>query len=298
MNDIDASMRSVDSKDYGRIATAIEFLVAHHVDQPTLGEAAAEAGLSPFHFQRLFTRWAGISPKRFLQYLTLEHAKRALEGAASVLDAAYDTGLSGPGRLHDLFVTYEAMTPGAYKRGGAGLTIRYGVVPSPFGPCFIGATEVGICALGFQADAEPAEAESFFHQRWPAARVIHDVAAVERLAAPIFGLDASGGSRPALKLHLMGTGFQLKVWEALLRIPPGSVVSYEDLAIRLDTPRGARAIGGAVGANPVSYLIPCHRVIRKMGVITGYAWGPERKRAMLALEGARRDTMANPDASA
>ena len=146
MNDIDVSMRPISRKDYERIGSAIEFLVAHHLEQPKLGDVAAVAGLSPFHFQRLFTRWAGISPKRFLQYLTLEHAKRALEGAASVLDAAYDTGLSGPGRLHDLFVTYEAMTPGTYKRGGAGLTIRYGVVPSPFGPCFIGATEVGMRA--------------------------------------------------------------------------------------------------------------------------------------------------------
>lgn len=298
MNDIDIKVNSLGSRDFERIASAIDFLVAHHTDQPSLNEVAAEAGLSPYHFQRLFTRWAGISPKRFLQFLTLEHAKRALEGSASVLDASYDTGLSGPGRLHDLFVTYEAMTPGDYKRGAAGLAIRYGVIPSPFGPCFVGATELGLCALGFLNDMEPSGAESFFRQRWPKARLVHDAAALAPMVASIFALDGHEGSAPAFRLHLMGTSFQLKVWEALLRIPPGSVVSYEDLAIRLATPRGARAIGGAVGANPVSYLIPCHRVIRKAGIITGYAWGPERKRALLALEGARRDALASPDAPA
>lgn len=297
MNRIDVRMQSIDTRDYERIAAAIAFLVAHHTDQPSLKDVAAEAGLSPYHFQRLFTRWAGISPKRFLQFLTLEHAKRALEDSASVLDASLDAGLSGPGRLHDLFVTYEAMTPGDYKQGAAGLTIRYGVVPSPFGPCFIGATDLGICALGFLSEREPLGAKAFFRQRWPKARLVHDVAAVAPAVASAFALEDHAGA-PSLHLHLMGTPFQLKVWEALLRIPPGSVVSYEDLAVRLSTPRGARAIGGAVGANPVSYLIPCHRVIRKAGVITGYAWGPERKRALLALEGARRDGLASPDAPA
>jgi AraC family transcriptional regulator of adaptative response/methylated-DNA-[protein]-cysteine methyltransferase len=296
MNDIDIRLETTNSAEYARIAQAIEFLVAHYSEQPQLAEVAAEVGLSPFHLQRLFTRWAGISPKRFIQYLTLEHAKRSLEGAASVLDAAYDAGLSGPGRLHDLFVTYEAMTPGDYKRGGGGLVIRYGVVPSPFGACFIGATEKGICGLGFLPDGEPAEAEAFFHERWNAARLVHDTDAVAPLVAPIFALDA--GPPHALRIHLMGTGFQLKVWEALLRIPAGAVVSYEDLARRLASASAARAIGGAVGANPVSYLIPCHRVIRKAGVITGYAWGPERKRAMLALEGARRDAVADLDVPA
>ena len=298
MNHIDIQAQSIDTRDYERIASAIEFLVAHHTEQPSLNEIAAEAGLSAYHFQRLFTRWAGISPKRFLQFLTLEHAKRSLEESASVLDASLDAGLSGPGRLHDLFVTYEAMTPGDYKQGAAGRTIRYGVVPSPFGPCFIGVTDLGICALGFLNEREPSGAEAFFRQRWPKAWLVHDVAAVAPVVASTFGLEDRTGALPSMRLHLMGTPFQLKVWEALLRIPPGSVVSYEDLAVRLSTPRGARAIGGAVGANPVSYLIPCHRVIRKAGVITGYAWGPERKRALLALEGARRDALASPDANA
>ena len=298
MNHIDIQAQSIDTRDYERIASAIEFLVAHHTEQPSLNEIAAEAGLSAYHFQRLFTRWAGISPKRFLQFLTLEHAKRSLEESASVLDASLDAGLSGPGRLHDLFVTYEAMTPGEYKQGAAGLTIRYGVVPSPFGPCFIGSTDLGICALGFLNEREPSGAEAFFRQRWPKARLVHDAAAVAPAVTSTFALEDRTGAPPSMRLHLMGTPFQLKVWEALLRIPPGSVVSYDDLAVRLSTPRGARAIGGAVGANPVSYLIPCHRVIRKAGVITGYAWGPERKRALLALEGARRDALASPDANA
>jgi AraC family transcriptional regulator of adaptative response/methylated-DNA-[protein]-cysteine methyltransferase len=280
-----------ESDDYARIGAAIEYLVEHFNEQPSLGAIAAHAGLSPYHFQRVFTRWAGISPKRFVQYLTLEHAKRALEGTASVLDAAYDAGLSGPGRLHDLFVTYEAMTPGEYKRGGDGLVIRHGIVPSPFGACFVGSTEKGICGLGFLPSEDAAEAEAFFRSRWPATRMVYDSRSVAPLAEAIFSLDQ--GYRHSLRIHLMGTSFQLKVWEALLRIPPGAVVSYEALASKLCGPNAARAVGGAVGANPVSYLIPCHRVIRKAGVITGYAWGPERKRALLALEGARHDAMAD-----
>jgi AraC family transcriptional regulator of adaptative response/methylated-DNA-[protein]-cysteine methyltransferase len=273
--------------DFERIGHAIEYLVAHYDKQPGLDDVAAEVGLSPFHFQRLFSRWAGISPKRFIQYLTLEHAKRVLAESASVLDAAYEVGLSGPGRLHDLFVTYEAMTPGEFKRGGAGLVIRYGLAPSPFGLCFIGQTDNGINGLGFVYDES--EAEIFFRERWPAARLERDDATVKPLAAAIFALDHP----PArLHVHLMGTAFQLKVWEALLRIPSGALVSYERLAAQVCGPSAARAVGSAVGANPVSYLIPCHRVIRKAGVITGYEWGPERKRALLALEGARHDEMA------
>ncbi|MSO73679.1 MAG: methylated-DNA--[protein]-cysteine S-methyltransferase [Alphaproteobacteria bacterium] len=280
---------NAEPEDYGRIGAAIEFLTAHFDEQPSLGEVAGHVHLSPYHFQRLFTHWAGISPKRFVQYLTLEHAKRALDASASILDAAYEAGLSGPGRLHDLFVTYEAMTPGDYKRGGAGRVIRYGIVPSPFGACFIGTTEIGICALGFIASDDPGEAEAFFHARWPAARLTFDRSAIAPLAAAIFALDVQG--RVPLRVHLIGTAFQLKVWEALLRIPPGALVSYQHLAAALTNPDAARAVGGAVGANPVSYLIPCHRVIRKAGVITGYAWGPERKRALLALEGARHEAV-------
>lgn len=278
-----------ESEDYGKIGAAIEYLVGHYDEQPSQAEVAAAARLSPFHFQRLFTRWAGISPKRFIQYLTLEHAKRALEGSVSVLDAAYEAGLSGPGRLHDLFVTYEAMTPGDYKRGGAGLVIRYGIVLSPFGACFIGATETGICGLGFLPSDDPGEAEAFFRSRCPAVRLMLDARAIAPLAEAIFALDGRGPV--PLRVHLMGTAFQLKVWEALLRIPPGALVSYQHLASALYGPSAARAVGGAVGANPVSYLIPCHRVIRKAGVITGYAWGPERKRALLALEGARHEAV-------
>ncbi len=278
-----------ETEDYARIGAAIEYLVENFDEQPSLTDVAGLVRLSPYHFQRLFSQWAGISPKRFIQYLTLEHAKRALEGSASVLDAAYDAGLSGPGRLHDLFVTYESMTPGEYKRGGAGLVIRYGVVPSPFGACFIGVTDKGICGLGFIPSDDPGEAEAFFRSRWPAARLVLDTRAIAPLAEVIFALDGHG--RRPLRVHLMGTAFQLKVWEALLRIPSGALVSYQHLASALCGPSAARAVGGAVGANPVSYLIPCHRVIRKAGVITGYAWGPERKRALLALEGARHDAV-------
>jgi AraC family transcriptional regulator of adaptative response/methylated-DNA-[protein]-cysteine methyltransferase len=293
MSDVDTMTAT---EDYARIGTAIEYLVAHYDEQPSLTEVAERVRLSPYHFQRVFARWAGISPKRFVQYLTLEHAKRALEGSASVLDAAYDAGLSGPGRLHDLFVTYESMTPGEYKRGGAGRVIRFGVVPSPFGACFIGATDKGICGLGFLSSDDPGEAEAFFRERWPAAQLVLDARAIAPLAEAIFALD--GRSRRPLRVHLMGTAFQLKVWEALLRIPPGALVSYQHLASALCGPSAARAVGGAVGANPVSYLIPCHRVIRKAGVITGYAWGPERKRALLALEGARHEAVAGGAAPA
>ncbi len=269
------------SRDYARVERAISYLEENFRDQPELETVAEAVGLSAAHFQRMFKRWAGISPKRFTQYLTLEHARRRLADSASVLDASYDSGLSGPGRLHDLFVTYEAMTPGDYKRDGDGIEIVYGVHPSPFGPCFIGETERGVCALGFADDAASATPLEDFKQRWCNADFREDHKQTAGTAARIFG--AAGGK---LALDLRGTNFQLKVWEALLRIPPGAVVSYDALAGALDKPGAARAVGGAVAANPVSYLIPCHRVIRKSGRFHNYYWGPERKRAMLAWEAA------------
>jgi AraC family transcriptional regulator of adaptative response/methylated-DNA-[protein]-cysteine methyltransferase len=269
------------SRDYGRIERAISYLEEHYQDQPELDEVARAAGLSAAHFQRMFKRWAGVSPKRFVQYLTLDHARRCLADSASVLDASFEAGLSGPGRLHDLFVTYEAMTPGDYKAGGSGVEIAYGVHPSPFGPCFIGETERGVCALGFAEEGAMDAPLADFAGRWPNARFRADEKHTAATAARIFG-----AARGRLSLDLRGTNFQLKVWEALLRIPPGAVVSYDALAGALDKPRAARAVGSAVAANPVSYLIPCHRVIRKSGRFHNYYWGPERKRAMLAWEAA------------
>jgi len=275
------------ARDYARIEAAILYLEEHFRDQPGLDEVAGAAGLSPHHFQRLFRRWAGISPKRFGQFLTLDYAKAQLEASASVLDAAYDAGLSGPSRLHDLFVTYEAMSPGAFKQGGDGVDIAYGVHPSPFGPCFVGQTERGICALGFahdhEIDAGAVCAE--FVRRWPAARFREDRAATEPVVARIFDDQEWTGAEP-LRLAVCGTNFQLKVWEALLRIPPGRITSYHALAQALGLPRSARAVGGAVAANPISYLIPCHRVIRRSGLISNYEWGRPRKRVMLGWEAA------------
>ena len=281
-----ASDISQNARDYARIEAAILYLEEHFRDQPELGEVAEAAGLGPHHFQRLFRRWAGISPKRFGQYLTLDYAKDQLEGSASILDAAYDAGLSGPSRLHDLFVTYEAMSPGAFKRRGEGVEIAYGLHPSPFGPCFVGQTERGICALGFadggEGNGEAVRAE--FERRWPAARFHEDRAATAHVAARIFG-ERPADSTP-LRLAVAGTNFQLKVWEALLRIPPGRITSYHALGQALGLPRSARAVGGAVAANPVSYLIPCHRVIRHTGRISHYEWGRSRKRVMLGWEAA------------
>ena len=274
------------ARDYARIEAAILYLEEHFRDQRELGEVAEAAGLGPHHFQRLFRRWAGISPKRFGQYLTLDYAKAQLEASASILDAAYDAGLSGPSRLHDLFVTYEAMSPGAFKRRGEGVEIAYGLHPSPFGPCFVGQTERGICALGFadggEGNGEAVRAE--FERRWPAARFHENRAATAHVAARIFG-ERPADSTP-LRLAVAGTNFQLKVWEALLRIPPGRITSYHALGQALGLPRSARAVGGAVAANPVSYLIPCHRVIRHTGRISHYEWGRSRKRVMLGWEAA------------
>jgi AraC family transcriptional regulator of adaptative response/methylated-DNA-[protein]-cysteine methyltransferase len=274
--------------DYERIEKAIVFLAENYHNQPRLDEAARAAHLSEFHFQRLFRRWAGISPKRFVQFLTLEHAKLALVASRSVLDAAYSSGLSGSSRLHDLFVNTEAMTPGEFKAKGAGLTIRYGFHPSPFGECLIAATERGICGLGFVGESGRATALDDFKQRWPAALFQEDAAKTRPYIARIFHPQPQDAA--PLKLLLIGTRFQIKVWEALLRIPSGAVVCYEDLARRVGKPSASRAVGGAVGRNPISFLIPCHRAIRKMGITGDYHWGAARKKAILAWEAAREES--------
>jgi AraC family transcriptional regulator, regulatory protein of adaptative response / methylated-DNA-[protein]-cysteine methyltransferase len=270
------------SEDYLRIEQAILYLENHYKDQPSLEDVAASIGLSEFHFQRLFTRWAGVSPKRFLQFLTKESAKELLERSENLMDATYQVGLSSLGRLHDLFVTTEAVTPGEYKSRGAGLTIRYGIHPTPFGKCLIGVTERGICHLGFVQTSE-GDAIDALVSDWQEAKMIEDHHSTASLIAPIFVLNR----REELHLHLRGTNFQLKVWEALLNIPSGAVTTYEGLATQIGKPGASRAVGTAVGHNPIAVLIPCHRVIRKLGEFGNYRYGAARKMALLGWEQAR-----------
>ncbi|MCJ7432271.1 MAG: methylated-DNA--[protein]-cysteine S-methyltransferase [Anaerolineales bacterium] len=269
------------SEDYLRIEQAIQYLDNHYKDQPGLEEVAASIGLSEFHFQRIFTRWAGISPKRFLQFLTREGAKDLLNRSENLLDTTHQVGLSSLGRLHDLFVTTEAVTPGEYKSHGTRVTIRYGLHPTPFGKCLIGVTEHGICHLSFVQTSEGDAIDALVNQ-WEQARMIEDHRATAPLVGPIFDLSQRG--KVPLQLHLRGTNFQLKVWEALLNIPAGAVTTYEGIASMIGTPGAMRAVGTAVGHNPVAILIPCHRVIRKVGEFGNYRYGAPRKKALLARE--------------
>jgi AraC family transcriptional regulator of adaptative response/methylated-DNA-[protein]-cysteine methyltransferase len=271
--------------DYRRVEKAILYVERNYRRRPSLEEIARAAGMSGFHFQKLFSHWAGISPKRFMQYLTKEHAKRLLEDSRDVLDAAYGAGLSGPGRLHDLMVSCEAVTPGEYGSGGEGLSIAYGFHPSPFGECMIAATERGICALHFMGEKDAAALVKELKSDWPKAEVRRDQEATGWLAAAVFSFPPERPPVP-LHLHVKGTNFQIKVWEALLRIPPGSAVCYEDIARYIGSPGASRAVGSAVAANPVPYLIPCHRVIRSTGEFGNYSEGPARKKAILGWEAA------------
>jgi AraC family transcriptional regulator of adaptative response/methylated-DNA-[protein]-cysteine methyltransferase len=273
------------SDDYPRIEQAIEYLEKHANEQPDLSEIASAVGLSEYHFQRVFSRWAGISPKRFLQFLTKESAKELLEKSENLLDTTYGVGLSSLGRLHDLFVTTEAVTPGEYKSGGAGLTIRYGMHDTPFGKALIGTTERGICHLGFVGHSEGGAIDTLV-TNWQQAEMIEDHEATVSLVEPIF--DLSQRVKTPLHLYLRGTNFQLKVWEALLRIPPGAVTSYQGLAEQAGHPRASRAVGTALGRNPIAVLIPCHRVIRKLGEFGNYRYGVARKKALLGWEAANR----------
>lgn len=270
-------------RDYERIARAIEYLRLNSASQPDLAAAARHVHLSEHHFQRLFTRWAGVSPKRFVQYLTVEHAKSRLATARGVLDVAGAVGLSGPGRLHDLFVTLEAMTPGEYKAGGAGLAIRYGVHESPFGPALVAVTARGICGLHFVGGSSAGVDR--LRRDWPDAELRRDPAATAPVSERLFRpLSSPPGS--ALALLVKGSNFQVKVWRALLELPFGSLATYGDVAARIGAPGSARAVGTAIGANPIAWLIPCHRVIRDSGALGGYRWGAERKAAMLGWEAA------------
>jgi len=283
-------MNSTDYKqsaeDYRRIEQAILFLEDHYKEQPGLEEVAASIGLSEYHFQRLFTRWAGVSPKRFLQFLTKEGAKELLDKSENLLTTTHQVGLSSLGRLHDLFVTTEAVSPGEYKSRGEGVTIRYGLHASPFGKCLVAVTERGICHLGFaRREASEGDAIDNLVADWKNARMIEDHKSTAPLIEPIFDLRASERGKP-LNLHLRGTNFQLKVWEALLKVPAGAVTTYQGLAERIGQPTASRAVGTAVGHNPIAVLIPCHRVIRKVGEFGNYRYGASRKKALLAYESA------------
>jgi len=274
-----------------RIARAIHFLAENYLDQPDLAEAAKMAALSPSHFQREFSRLAGVSPKSFVAALTLEHAKTMLDKGASVFDAALDAGLSGPSRLYDLALKVEAMTPGEYAKGGAGLNIAYGFWHTLFGRALLTATERGLCGLAFGDEGEEAALLADMRARWPHARFVLDDSTIAPYAAQIFRTisDARRSSRTELPIQLFGTPWQIKVWQALLAIPEGRVTSYRQIAERVCTARASRAAGAAIGRNPIALLIPCHRVIASSGALTGYRWGVDRKRAMLALESARAE---------
>jgi AraC family transcriptional regulator of adaptative response/methylated-DNA-[protein]-cysteine methyltransferase len=270
--------------DYQRIARIIRYLDEHHTEQPNLVALAAIAGLSQFHLHRLFSAWAGITPKDFLQCLTLAHAKELLRQGESVLDSALVTGLSGPGRLHDLCVNLEAASPGEMKTGGAGWTLSAGFAESPFGRVLIGESPRGICHLSFVESVDGGAELAELQAEWPRARLWRDDATAAQLAARIFVHPDSTHPQPALRALVRGTPFQVLVWRALLQIRPGTLTSYGRLAAAVGKPGGARAVGQAVGQNPLSYLIPCHRVIRETGALGGYHWGRERKLALLVWE--------------
>ncbi len=274
------------SRDYERIESALAFIERNIERRPSLAEAARRVGLSEYHFQRLFRRMVGISPKRYEQFLAKEKAKSLLERSASLLDASFEAGLSGPGRLHDLFVSCEAVTPGEFKTGGQGLAIRYGFHATPFGECLIAITERGVCGLSFVPPRGRALARESLEKEWRNAAVLEDEAETGKVARRIFSGSGLGeeAARAPLPLLLRGTNFQIKVWEALLTIPPGRVSTYEGVARRIGRAGSARAVGNAVGRNPIAYLIPCHRVIRGSGELGGYRWGTGRKRLILAWE--------------
>ena len=250
----------------------------------TLEGLAGRMGMSPAHFQRVFSQWVGVSPKRYQQYLTLDHARQLLADRYTVLETAHAAGLSGGGRLHDLFLRWEAMSPGEYAKGGAGLTILWGWFESPFGPALVMGTEKGLCGLAFAAETGEAAAMEDLTGRWAQARFVEDPTALRPWVLAAFG--ATGGESP---LYLIGAPFQIKVWEALLRIPTGHVTSYSEIAGAIGHPQAMRAVGTAVGRNPISFLIPCHRALRKSGALGGYHWGLPVKRAILAWEAARSD---------
>jgi AraC family transcriptional regulator of adaptative response/methylated-DNA-[protein]-cysteine methyltransferase len=269
---------------YNRIAEAIEYINTYFKEQPDLDEVAAHVHVSPFHFQRLFTDWAGVSPKKFLQYISVKHAKQVLKNNGSTLmDAAFETGLSGTGRLHDLFIKIEGMTPGEYKNGGENIAINYSYAESPFGNILVASTGKGICHMAFAEDEQAAL--TVLKSQFPNAQLRQMTDLIQQNALYIFTHDWSKINQ--VKLHLKGTDFQLKVWEALLKIPAGQLSTYGNVAAIIDKPKASRAVGTAIGSNPVAFLIPCHRVIQSTGLTGGYMWGSTRKSAIIGWEAAR-----------
>ncbi len=271
------------ARDYEQVRAIIAHISQNWRDQPDLESIAADLGLSPVQVQRLFRRWAGLTPKAFLQAVTLDAAKRMLADSASVLDTAYETGLSGPSRLHDLFVTHEALSPGEFKSGGGGVTMDYGFHPTPFGEAIVVATPRGLAGLGFVDDGARDAALADMRRRWPNADFRPDQAHTQPYARRIFEREAWQPDAP-LRVVMIGTDFELRVWETLLRIPFGRAATYSDIARQIGRPKAARAVGAAVGRNPISFVVPCHRVIGRSGALTGYHWGLTRKRAILGWE--------------
>jgi len=276
----------MNGSDYSRVELAIHYLEAHAHEQPSLAELAGHVGLSEFHFQRLFHRWAGVTPKNFLQSLTLNRAKDLLAASSSLLDTSLELGLSGTGRLHDLFLSLEAMTPGEFKRAGQGLTIQWGIHATPFGEALFAVTPRGLCGLSFLEAGSRTTAVARFQARWPEARLVEHPSQTEPFATEVVLRMRGTMSRP-LALVLKGSPFQTKVWEGLLAIPEGRVSSYQGLAHAIGAPNASRAVGTALAMNPIGYLIPCHRVIRASGAVGEYHWGAVRKQALLGVERAR-----------
>ncbi len=278
-----AHTENTPSRDYEMIRRSLAFLTENWRDQPSLEQLADQNGVSPHHLQRLFTRWAGLSPKAFLQAITIDHARDLLRDSATVLDTAYEVGLSGPGRLHDLFVTHEGMTPGLYKARGKGLTIRHGFHECPFGLALVMVTDMGLCGLAFADQGEQRAALADMMARWPQADFVEDRAVTAPYAARIFEKANWMPDQP-LRIVFIGSDFEIRVWETLLRIPLGKASTYSAIAAHVGKPTAARAVGTAVGKNPISFVVPCHRVLGKSGGLCGYHWGLTRKRAILGWE--------------
>lgn len=277
-------MEETEHINYKRIADTINYISQHFREQPGLEELAEKVHLSPFHFQRLFTEWAGTSPKKFLQYISIGHAKKLLrESHVTLAEAAHDTGLSGTGRLHDLFITIEGMTPAEYRDGGKDLRINYSFAGSPFGKMILASTSRGICYMAFAEDESTSLAD--LHGQFPRAQFVQGSDSFQQNALAVF--HTGRGMVEQVRLHLKGTAFQLKVWEALLKIPMGHFSTYKAIAEKVESPKAARAVGGAVGSNPVAFLIPCHRVIQSNGTLGGYMWGTTRKTAIIGWEASR-----------
>ncbi|WLA87327.1 MULTISPECIES: methylated-DNA--[protein]-cysteine S-methyltransferase [Bradyrhizobium] len=270
-------------RDYDSVRRAIAFISEHWRAQPTIEAMADAAAVTPDELHHLFRRWAGLTPKAFMQALTLDHAKNLLRDSASVLDAALDSGLSGPGRLHDLFVTHEAMSPGEWKTGAGGMTLRYGFHPSPFGTAIVIATDRGLAGLAFADHGDEQTAFADMKRRWPNATYVEDTDGTTALAQRVFDTRLWRADQP-LRVVLIGTDFEVRVWETLLKVPLGRAVSYSDIACKINSPKASRAVGAAVGRNPVSFVVPCHRALGKSGALTGYHWGITRKQAMLGWE--------------